>query len=55
MLAEQLGCSAIRTMVLGQASLAASGLYAAGHRPEGATLWKPIEDNQPRRKASHLG
>jgi hypothetical protein len=31
-------------MVLGQASLAASGLYAAGHRPEGATLWKPIDD-----------
>lgn len=43
-LAERLGCSAIRTMVFGQASLAASGLYAAGHRPEGATLWKPIED-----------
>jgi hypothetical protein len=43
-LAERLGCSAIRTMVLGQASLAASGLFAAGHRPEGATLWKPIED-----------
>lgn len=43
-LAERLGCAAIRTMVLGQASLAASGLYAAGHRPEGATLWKPIED-----------
>jgi hypothetical protein len=32
-LAERLGCSAIRTMVLGQTSLAASGLYAAGHRP----------------------
>jgi hypothetical protein len=43
-LAERLGCSAIRTMVLGQASLAASGLYAAGHRPEGATLWKPVEE-----------
>jgi hypothetical protein len=43
-LAERLGCSAIRTMVFGQASLAASGLYAAGHRPEGATLWKPLED-----------
>lgn len=43
-LAERLCCSAIRTMVFGQASLAASGLYAAGHRPEGATLWKPIED-----------
>jgi hypothetical protein len=43
-LAERLGCSAIRTMVLGQTSLAASGLYAAGHRPEGATLWKPVEE-----------
>ena len=48
-LAERLGCSAIRTMVLGQATLAASGLYAAGHRPEGATLWKPLED-APARK-----
>lgn len=47
-LAERLGCSAIRTMVFGQASLAASGLYAAGHRPEGATLWKPIEDGKGR-------
>ncbi len=44
-LAERLGCSAIRTMVLGQASLAASGLYAAGHRPEGATLWKSVEES----------
>lgn len=44
-LAERLGCSAIRTMVLGKASLAASGLYAAGHRPEGATLWKPVEES----------
>ncbi len=51
LLAERLGCSAIRTMVLEQASLAASGLYAAGHRPEGATLWKPIEDPSPARKA----
>jgi hypothetical protein len=50
-LAEQLGCSAIRTMVLGQSSLAASGLYAAGHRPEGATLWKPVEDMPARHKA----
>jgi hypothetical protein len=50
-LAERLGCSAIRTMVLGQSSLAASGLYAAGHRPEGATLWKPVEDMPAHHKA----
>ena len=50
-LAERLGCSAIRTMVLGQASLATSGLYAAGHRPEGATLWKPVDDMAPKHKA----
>ncbi len=50
-LAERLGCTAIRTMVLGQAALAASGLYAAGHRPEGATLWKPIEETGTVRKA----
>ena len=43
-LAERLACSATRTMVLGQATLATSGLYAAGHRPEGAALWKPIEE-----------
>ncbi|CAH2604411.1 conserved protein of unknown function [Rhodovastum atsumiense] len=42
-LAERLGCAAIRTMVLGKTSLAASGLYAAGHRPEGATLWKSLD------------
>lgn len=54
-LAERLGCSAIRTMVLGHASLAASGLYAAGHRPEGATLWKPVDDRPPDRKACGAG
>jgi hypothetical protein len=54
-LAERLGCSAIRTMVLGKASLAASGLYAAGHRPEGATLWKPIEDTPPKHKPLGAG
>ena len=52
-LAERLGCSAIRTMVLGQATLAASGLYAAGHRPEGATLWKPLEEAPLPRKAAN--
>lgn len=54
-LAGRLGCSAIRTMVLGQASLAASGLYAAGHRPEGATLWKPLEEAAAPRKACNAG
>ena len=54
-LAERLGCSAIRTMVLGQASLAASGLYAAGHRPEGATLWKPVDETSPTPKACGAG
>jgi hypothetical protein len=42
-------------MVLGKTSLAASGLYAAGHRPEGATLFKPIEDTPPKHKAGHVG
>ena len=54
-LAERLGCAAIRTVVLGRASLAASGLYAAGHRPEGATLWKPIDETAPRHKACSGG
>ena len=54
-LAERLGCSAVRTMVLGHASLATTGLYAAGHRPEGATLWKPIEEAPFKHKVSHPG
>lgn len=41
-LARHLGCTAIRAMVLGQTSLVAAGLRAAGHRPEGATLWKQL-------------
>jgi hypothetical protein len=49
-LAKELGCSAIRAMVLGQESLVATGLREAGHRPEGATLWKRLlgEDAGPR-------
>jgi hypothetical protein len=43
-LAGRLGCTAIRAMVLGQTSLVAAGLRAAGHRPEGATLWKQLPD-----------
>ena len=42
-LAERLGCTAIRAMVLGQTSDLAAGLREAGHRPEGATLWKALE------------
>jgi hypothetical protein len=41
-LAKQLGCSAIRAMVLGDASLIATGLREAGHLPEGSTLWKQL-------------
>lgn len=54
-LAERLGCTATRTMVFGQVTLAASGLYAAGHRPEGAALWKPLEDppRPPKEIARH--
>ena len=49
-LAKELDCSAIRAMVLGQESLVATGLRAAGHRPEGATLWKRLlgEGGAPR-------
>jgi hypothetical protein len=35
-LAERLGCSAVRSLVHGGAPTVAGGLYAAGHRPEGA-------------------
>jgi len=41
-LAARLGCVAIRAMVLSQSSLLAEGLHAAGHRPEGATLFKVV-------------
>jgi hypothetical protein len=41
-LAARLGCGAIRAMVMSPASQLASGLQAAGHRPEGATLWKEL-------------
>jgi hypothetical protein len=40
--AQELGCSAIRAMVLGQESLVATGLREAGHRPESATVWKRL-------------
>ena len=51
LLAKQLGCSAIRAMVLGDASLVATGLREAGHRPEGATLWKQLLGEAPRQVA----
>ncbi len=41
-LAKEFGCCAIRAMVLGQESLVATGLRDAGHRTEGATLWKQL-------------
>jgi hypothetical protein len=54
-LAERLGCTAIRAVVLGQTSLVAAGLRAAGHRPEGATLWKPVEETPAKHKACGAG
>jgi hypothetical protein len=36
-LAKRLGCAAVRSLVHGGAPTVAGGLYAAGHRPEGAT------------------
>jgi hypothetical protein len=36
-LAKRLGCQAVRSLVHGGAPIVAGGLYAAGHRPEGAT------------------
>jgi hypothetical protein len=35
-LAKRLGCQAVRSLVHGGAPIVAGGLYAAGHRPEGA-------------------
>jgi len=42
-LANRLGCNAIRTVVLGATSAAATRLTEAGHRPAGAMLFKPVE------------
>jgi hypothetical protein len=36
-LAKRLGCQAVRSLVHGGAPTVAGGLFAAGHRPEGAT------------------
>lgn len=36
-LARRLGCQAVRSLVHGGAPTVAGGLFAAGHRPEGAT------------------
>ena len=49
-LAKELGCTAIRAMLLGETSLVATGLREAGHRHEGATLWKQLlgEKARPR-------
>ena len=47
-LAARLECTAIRTMVLGQSSFVESGLHAAGHRRQGTTLWKPLENGSNR-------
>jgi hypothetical protein len=38
MLAERLGCHAVRSLVHGGTSAVEDGLYAAGHRPEDAML-----------------
>jgi hypothetical protein len=37
-LAKRLGCKAVRSLVHGGAPSVEDGLYAAGHRPEGASL-----------------
>lgn len=42
-LARRLECGAIRAMVLGKSSQLAARLHAAGHRAEGAALWKDVE------------
>jgi len=41
-LAKQVGTAAVRATVLGKTSPVAAYLSGAGHRPEGATLWKKL-------------
>jgi len=52
-LAKQLSCTAIRAVVLGETSLVASGLREAGHRHEGATLWKQLLGEKRRGALPH--
>lgn len=42
LLANRLGCAAIRTVVPGEGALAGTRLRAAGHRAQGETLWKTV-------------
>ena len=48
-LAKRLGCQAVRSLVHGGAPTVAGGLYAAGHRPEGAS---PLLKKLPRTSAN---
>jgi hypothetical protein len=41
-IAEQLGCAAITTTVHRGGASVTDSLFAAGHRPEGAVLTKPL-------------
>jgi hypothetical protein len=50
-LAKRLGCAAIRATVLRHDSIAESSLHAAGHRSDGATLWKVLRDVEPLEEA----
>ncbi len=43
-LARRLGCTAIRTVLLGSEVLAADRMAEAGHAPEGETLWKQLPE-----------
>jgi hypothetical protein len=48
-LAKRLGCQAMRSLVHGGPPTVAGGLYAAGHRPEGAS---PLLKKLPRTSAN---
>jgi hypothetical protein len=47
-LARRLGCTAIRTVLLGSELLAADRMAEAGHAPEGETLWKQLPEPRTR-------
>jgi hypothetical protein len=51
-LAKRLGCSAIRVLVPGDASLLQSGLQAAGHRPRALALGKHVDSAAPTPKGT---
>lgn len=44
LVARQMGCAAIRTVLLGSGGVLSDRLAMAGHAPDGETLWKKLPE-----------